>query len=320
MRLVVIFDRGAKFVATACATQIGDGFFIHAEEAHGGTILRCHVRDGRTIGDRQADCAGAVEFDEFADDAELAQLLGDFEHEVSGGDAFFECSGEVNADDFRHEEGHRLAKHTGFGFNAAHSPTDDTEAVDHGRVRIGADERIGIEHAVFFEHAFGEVFEVHLMHDADARRHHLEGVEGLLAPLQKLVAFFVALKLEREVLIQRLLRSSEIDLHAVIDHEIDRHQRLDHLRVLAELLHFRAHRGQIDQQRHAREVLQHNAGNGERNFILAGVLRVPVCQILHIRLGDLLAVQIAQQGLQHDADGNGQLRDFADTSLFKSRE
>lgn len=158
------------------------------------------------------------------------------------------------------------------------------------------------------------------MHDADAGRHDLEGVKSLLAPFQELVAFLVALELQREVLIQRLLRAGEIDLHGVVHHEIDRHQRLDHLRVLAELLHFAAHRSQIDEKRHAREVLQHDAGDGERDFILARRFRIPVREVLHIGLGDLLAVQIAQQRLQHDADGNRQLRDVADARGLKSRE
>lgn len=140
LRFVVGLDGLAKFLAAAGAAQVGDGFFVHAEEAHRRAILRCHVGDGRTIGDRQADRAGAVEFDEFADDAELAQLLRHFEHEVGGGDALFERSGEINAHHFRHEEGHRLAEHARFGFNATHAPTHDAEAVDHRRVRIGADE------------------------------------------------------------------------------------------------------------------------------------------------------------------------------------
>ena len=320
LRFVVSLDGLAKLLAAAGAAQVGDGFFVHAEEAHRRAILRCHVRDGRTIGDRQADRAGAVEFDEFADDTELAQLLSDFENEVSRGDAFFERSGEVNADDFRHEEGHRLAEHARFRFNAAHAPTNDAEAVDHRRVRIGADERIRVIHAIFLQHALGEVFEVHLMHDADAGRHDFEGIKGLLTPLQELVALLVALKLQREVLIQCILSSGEIDLHAVIDDEVHRHERLNHLRVLAEFLHFGAHGGQIDEQRHAREVLQHNAGDGEGDFILAGRFRIPVGEIFDIGVGDLLAVQIAQQRLQHDADGNRQLRDFADASGLKSRE
>jgi hypothetical protein len=54
-------------------------------------------------------------------------------------------------------------------------------------------------------HAARQVFEVDLVHDADARRHHAEGVEGLHAPLHELVALAVALELELHVQVQRVL-------------------------------------------------------------------------------------------------------------------
>jgi hypothetical protein len=64
-----------------------------------------------------------------------------------------ERAGEVDADDFGHEESDRLAEHAGFGLDAAHAPADDAEAVDHGGVGVGADEGVGVKDAVFFEHA-----------------------------------------------------------------------------------------------------------------------------------------------------------------------
>ena len=320
LRFVISLDGFAEFLAAARAAQVGDGFFVHAEEAHRRAILRCHVRDGCTIGDRQADRAGAVEFDEFADDAELAQLLSHFEHKVGRGDAFFERSGEVNADDFRHEEGHWLAEHARFRFNAAHAPTHDAEAVDHRRVRVRADERIRVIHAVFLQHALGEVFEVHLMHDADAGRHDFEGIKGLLTPFQELVALLVALKLQREVLIQCGLRAREVHLNRVVNDEVHRHERLDHLWVPAEFLHLGTHRREIDEKRHAREVLQNDACDRERDLILAGSLRVPVGEVFHIRFRHFFAVKIPQERLQHDADGDGKTRDIADALGLKFGE
>ena len=53
-------------------------------------------------------------------------------------------TGDMHADDFRREEINRLTEHAGFRFDAADAPADDAEAIDHGRVRIGADECIGI--------------------------------------------------------------------------------------------------------------------------------------------------------------------------------
>ena len=77
-----------------------------------------------------------------------AEHFGDAQGEVGGGDALGELAVEVDADDFRDEEGDRLAEHAGFGLDAAHAPADDAEAVDHGGVGVGADEGVGVVDAV----------------------------------------------------------------------------------------------------------------------------------------------------------------------------
>jgi len=100
----------------------------------------------------------------------------------------------VDADDVGRQEVNRLTKHPGLGLDAADAPADDADAVDHRRVGVGADERVGIPDAVLFQHAAREVLEVDLVHDADARRDDLESVEGLRSPLQELVALLVALE------------------------------------------------------------------------------------------------------------------------------
>jgi hypothetical protein len=53
----------------------------------------------------------------------------------------------------------------------------------------------------------------------------------------------------------------------VIDHEIDRHKRLDRCRIFAEAFHGRAHRGQIDKKRHSGEVLEYDSGDDERDLL-----------------------------------------------------
>ena len=88
--------------------------------------------------------ARAVEFDELADHAELAQHLGDGEDEVGGGGALAQFAGELEADDLRDQHGDGLAEHGGFGLDAADAPAEHAEAVDHGGVGVGADERVGI--------------------------------------------------------------------------------------------------------------------------------------------------------------------------------
>ena len=83
------------------------------------------------------------------------------------------------------------------------------------------------------EHAFREIFEIHLVHDADARRNELESFERLLAPFQKLVALAVAFEFHVEIQSQRLRGTKKVDLHGMIDDEIDRHERLNNFRIAA---------------------------------------------------------------------------------------
>ena len=319
--LVVVFDGLAKLFRAAGAAQVGHGFFVDAEEAHRGAVFGGHVGNRRTVRHRQRTSAWAVELDKLAHDLGLAQHLGHQQHHVGGGHARGEFTREVHAHHFGNQEGHRLAQHAGLGLNAAYAPANDAQAVDHGGVRIRAHQGIRVEGAILFQHALGEVLEVHLMHDADARRHHLERVEGLLAPLQELVALAVAMEFEVQVALQRGAGASVIHLHAVVHHQVHRHQRLDHLGILAHAVHGAAHRGQIDQERHAGEVLQNDARHHERDFILARGLGVPAGQVLHIGFGDLLAVAIAGQGFQHDADRHRQtVQVRGDSGFFQRRK
>ncbi len=69
-----------------------------------------------------------------------------------------------------------------------------------------------------------------------------------------------------------------------------------------------AHRGQVGQQRHAGEVLQHHARHDERDLVGALGVGLPVGELPHVLGGDLLAVAVAQHRLQHDAQRHRQAR------------
>ena len=140
------------------------------------------------------------------------------------------------------------------------------------------------------------------MADADAGGHDLEGVEGLHAPFHELVALFVSLELELHVEVERVLGAVVVDLHRVVDDEVDRHEGLDHLGVFAHLRGHAAHRGEVAEQRHAGEVLQHDARQHERDLLGAFRVRLPGGELAHVLLGDLLAVAIPEHRLEHDAD------------------
>ena len=64
----------------------------------------------------------------------------------------------------------------------------------------------------------------------------------------------------------------------------------------------RAHRGEVHEQRDAREVLQDDAGDHERDLGRPLGPRLPGGQRANVLFLDALAVAVAQQGLEDDAD------------------
>ena len=129
---------------------------------------------------------------------------------------------EPEADDLRHEHRERLAEHRRLGLDPADAPAEHAEAVDHRRVRVGADERVGERDAVAHLDDAREVLEVDLVDDAGVRRHDREVVERALAPAQERVALAVALELELDVALDREPRRELVDLDRVVDDELDR--------------------------------------------------------------------------------------------------
>ncbi len=148
LRLEIRLERVDLRVGAAGGAQIVDRGVVDREESHRRAVLGRHVGDGRAVGHRQRGRALAAELDELADDLLLAQHFGDRQHEVGRGDAFGQLAGQLDADDIRREEIHRLAEHPRLGLDAAHAPADDADAVDHRRVAVGADQRVRIVDAV----------------------------------------------------------------------------------------------------------------------------------------------------------------------------
>jgi hypothetical protein len=127
-----------------------------------------------------------VELDELADYAVLAQQLGDGEHQVGGGRALGSVPDRRNPDHLGDEHRDGLAEHRRFGLDATDAPAENPEAVLHRGVRVGADAGVGVGDAIAVHHDPGEVLDVDLVHDAGARRDHLELAERVLAPAQEL--------------------------------------------------------------------------------------------------------------------------------------
>ncbi len=239
LRLGVFFhQRDARGLA-ARGLEIIERRLVDGEEAAGRAVFRRHVGNGGLVGDRHRIETRAEEFDELADHALLAQHLRDGQHKVGRGDAFLELALELEADHVRQQHRQRLTEHRGFSLDATYAPAKNRKAVDHGGVRVGADQRIRISD---FERPLlladgellfpgpdrlREIFQIDLMADAGAGGHDGEVRERLLAPLQEFVAFLVLLVFFRDVLAEGFVVAEEVHDHRVIDDQIDRDQRID---------------------------------------------------------------------------------------------
>ena len=142
--LRVRLDQPDLRIVAAGEPQVVERHVVDRTDRDGRAVLGRHVAERRAIGDGQELQARPEELDELSDHAELAELLGDRQHEVGRGRPFGQPIDEPEADDFRNEHRDRLPEHGGFGLDAADAPAHDAEAVDHRRVRVGADERVGI--------------------------------------------------------------------------------------------------------------------------------------------------------------------------------
>ena len=150
------------------------------------------------------------------------------------------------------------------------------------------------------------------MHDAGARRHHLEVVERALPPAQELVALPVALVLDLDVALERVGGAEQVGDHRVVDHQVGRRQRVDLVRVAAQVADGLTHGGQVDDARHAGEVLHHHAGGRVLDLNAGFRLGIPVRDGLDVVFGDVAAVLVAQQIFGEDFEAVGEFLGIGD--------
>ncbi len=257
--------------------------------------------------------AGPEELDELRHDATLAEHLGHGQNEVGRRGALRQLALEPEAEHLRQQHRDRLAEHRRLGFDPADAPAEDAQAVDHRGVGVGPDQRVGVglHDAVRLpaEDDFGDVLEVDLMADPGRGRHHAEVVEGLLAPAQERVALLVPLVVAVRVDVEGARVPERIHLHRVVDDQVDGHQRIDLLRIGAELFHRVAHRGEIDDGGDAGEVLHQDAGRLVGDLLGRLGLRVPARDRLDVLLRDRLAVLEAKGVLEQDLQRVGKAGD-----------
>src|SRR5690606_4550448 len=154
--------------------EIMQGTLVNREEAHGGAIFGRHIAYGGAVGNRKAGSTRPAKLDELAHHFLLTQQFSDGKHKVGGGDAAAQFALELDPHYVGRKNVKRLAQHSGFGFNAAHAPSNHPNAIDHRRVAVGADQSVGVVNVVgcVVMHAACQVFEVDLVHNAKPRRHN----------------------------------------------------------------------------------------------------------------------------------------------------
>ena len=109
--------------------------------------------------------------------------------------------------------------------------------------------------------------------------------------------------------------TERVDHDRVVDDEIDRHERVDLLRIAARLVHGVAHGRQVDDDRHAGEVLQHDAGGNERRFPFSAAPRLaPVRQLAHMLFGNGASVELANGRFQQHFDRVRELGNAGESS------
>ncbi len=138
-------------------------------------------------------------------------------------------------------------------------------------MRVSADQGVGVSLSrtvgVGVENHAAQVFEVDLVNDAGVGRHDFEVAEGGLAPAQEGVALAVAREFNLVVGSQSSGSAVLIDLHRVVDHELGGRQRVDSLRVAAQLHDRIAHCGEVDDTGYAGKVLKDYSRRSEGDLV-----------------------------------------------------
>ncbi len=175
---------------------------------------------------------------------------------------------------------------------------------------IGPHESVGVGASfVVDEHDAGKILEVHLMADAGVRRYHFEVAEGLLSPLEKLIALGVALELHVEVDLHGRVAAVRVDLDGVVDDKFHGLKWVDLPGIAAEARHRIPHGGQIDDAGNAREVLEQDPSGHEGDFLARLILGAPAGERLDIGPGHLDSILAPKKVLEENSQRIGQVRD-----------
>src|SRR5262245_60189093 len=157
------------------------------------------------------------------------------------------------------------------------------------------------------------------MADPGAGRHKAEILERIGAPAQKAVALAVALELAPHIGGEGLRARERVDLHRMVDDEIDRRERVDLFRVAAEIEDGPPHRREIDDRRHTGQILHQDARRAEGDLAVGTLVAKPRADRLDIVDSDGTAVFEAHEVFQEDLQRYRQPRDIAEPRRLRRR-
>ena len=107
----------------------------------------------------------------------------------------------------------------------------------------------------------------------------------------------------------------------MVDHEVDRDERVDLVDIAAHPRHRRAHRGQVDHAGDAGEVLEDDTSRqiGQLD-VRRGLGGIPVGEGRHVIRSRELRADVAEQVFEHDSDHEGEAVDIGDAGLGQFRQ
>lgn len=135
----VLLNGGELFLGSVGLSEVLNSLAISREETDSSTVFRSHVRDSSSVSNGEGSNTRSEEFNESADDTTLSEHLSDGEDEISSSGGLWELTSELESDNFGENHGDWLSEHDGFTFDTTDTPTDDTETIDHGGVRVSSD-------------------------------------------------------------------------------------------------------------------------------------------------------------------------------------
>src|SRR5262249_18829667 len=165
-----------------------------------------------------------------------------------------------------------------------------------------------------------KVLEVDLMNDASVGRDDAEVSERVLTPAKERVTLFVARELELRIQLKRVRLAEVVDLHRVIDHELDGLEPVDHVGIPAQPDDAVTHGRKIDDARHSGEILQEHTRGHEGDLARRLALDVPARQRFDVGLLDEAVVFLAQQVFEEDLQRKRQTRNAREASMLERQQ